>query len=100
MSGATHEAANDYATLIAEWSGWRVALCRDGLQWLIQKRAKKACQRPWASRQYCATQKALLRLCAASHAPCEAMEILRILPDHAGRFDLERWRATKADLVL
>lgn len=39
----------------------RVVLCRDGIQWIIQRRRKGAGER-WKALGYCTTRKALIRL--------------------------------------
>lgn len=100
MSGATHETADAYAAVIATWGGLRVVLCRDGLQWLVQRRKGGGAQRPWRSQHYCITRTALVRLCAASDAPPAVIEVVEHLPENATRFDLDAWREAKAGLTI
>lgn len=59
------ETADDYPLLVARLSErWRVIVCRDGVQWIVQRRdAGKAPGTGWRATGYCLTRVALLRLC-------------------------------------
>ena len=64
-----HETADDYCVVIARHSCLRIILCRDGIQYIIQKRKKGGAKRPWRSLSYSTTKKALLRLCTGLNWP-------------------------------
>ena len=57
----------NYRAVVAILSGsWRVIACRDGLQWIIQRRdGESAGQARWTGVHYCTTRNALIRLCRA-----------------------------------
>ncbi len=48
-------------------AGWRVIVCRDGLQWILQarNRAETVSRTDWRGRSYCRTREALIRCCDA-----------------------------------
>jgi hypothetical protein len=50
-------------------AGWRVIACRDGVQWILQRRGspEKPRRDDWRGRSYCQTSEALIR-CAREHA--------------------------------
>ena len=68
-------------------AGWRVISCRDGLQWILQRRAGQRQGRPrWEGRSFCCTREALVR-CAREHAgdiAADALVILLRLPERIG----------------
>ena len=53
-SGQKQETADNYAGVIAVLSDrWRVIVCKDGKQWILQRRKKSGgAERPWRSREY------------------------------------------------
>ena len=71
------ETTNGYRGVILNIGRYRVAVCRDGLQWLFQRRrpgfadARKA----WDTLGHCVTRKALIRLWR-SHMGAEAPALL------------------------
>lgn len=72
-SETSHRESDDaYRSVIAELSpGWRVIVCRDGIQWIVQRR--RAAGRHggrWRGVHYCRTRDALIRLCVTS---CDRM---------------------------
>jgi hypothetical protein len=88
------ESATSYPALYLN-SAWRVILCRDGIQWILQRRnvpAGTGDNRPerhstddWRGRSYCRTRSALIRCCdrfCGEIDPAAAAE-LRTLPDLA-----------------
>ncbi|MDA8587067.1 hypothetical protein N9L47_12540 [Rhodobacteraceae bacterium] len=79
------ECADDYQGELMRFGRYRVAVCRDGLQWLYQRaRGHRACGAArWDAIGYCTTRTALLRL---HHRFCgsAAPEIAR-LPEHFQR---------------
>ncbi|MBR1212055.1 hypothetical protein [Bradyrhizobium sp. JYMT SZCCT0180] len=64
------ETADDYPRIVAVLnSAWRVIECRDGLQWILQRRGspERARGDDWRGRSYCRTKEALLR-CTREYA--------------------------------
>lgn len=66
---------------------WRVIICRDALQWIVQRR-RDAGRRgsEWKGIHYCASRKALIRLSDAScrDMSTKARAVLEELPDRIG----------------
>ena len=59
---------------------WRVIVCKDHLQWIIQKRTAEPLHRGvWRSQSYVTSRNSLIRLCAS----------LELLSDHAVRATLD-----------
>lgn len=80
MPGTDHrETANGYRGVILDLGRYRIAICRDGLQWLYQRRrpgfadARKA----WDTLGHCVTRKALIRL-RRSHMGADAPALLNL----------------------
>jgi hypothetical protein len=70
VMGAPRETADDYPHIVANLNtGWRVIECRDGLQWILQRRGspERARGDDWRGRSYCRAKEALLR-CTREHA--------------------------------
>ena len=51
---------------VIAWLGFehRVIVCRDGIQWIAQRRKKGGAERPWRSLGYFRSREALTRFCA------------------------------------
>lgn len=78
------EASDDYGDVVVQLNErWRVIVCRDQLQMIIQRRDKGTAQRPWRGKHYCTTQKALVRLCGRLCGEVEpaAMAVIHALPE-------------------
>ncbi len=77
----TRENSDTYCRELARWGRYRVLICRDGLQWLFQrKRIKFAAGRAaWDTLGYCTARSALLRLHQA-HVGGDAPEIAALPP--------------------
>lgn len=80
VPGTDHrETANGYRGVIFDLGQYRVAVCREGLQWLFQRRrpgfadARKA----WDTLGHCVTRNALIRLWR-SHMGAEAPALLTL----------------------
>jgi hypothetical protein len=59
---------------------WRVIVCKDHLQWIIQKRTSEPLHRgEWRGHSYVTNRNSLIRLCAS----------LELLSDHAVRATLD-----------
>ena len=61
------ETADGYQGEIVRQGSHRVILCRDGIQWIVQRHRKGAGAR-WQAVGYCTTRAALIRLWPGSHA--------------------------------
>jgi hypothetical protein len=56
------EKSNAYTPVVILNKGWRIIECRDGIQWILQKRKGQYEGRPrWAGESYCRSKSALLR---------------------------------------
>lgn len=66
---------------------WRVIVCRDGIQWILQAQSGHSAGLPrWRSRYFCRTREGLLR-CVREHAgPIgrNALAVLSRLPKRIG----------------
>lgn len=72
---------------------WRIIICKDGIQYIIQKRASAAGRCPsahWRARHYCTTRRAALRLWEAESG--DGGEALEWLPERAPLLDLSAWQ--------
>ena len=85
---SSREESDDYPTIIARLNnGWRVIECRDGVQWILQRRAGKRYGQPrWQSRCYCRTRDGLTARVRelAGELDANALAILEGLPDRIG----------------
>ena len=79
----------DYYGVIHTEGAWRVIVCKDGLQYIIQKRrtaAESMSPAHWGGRHFCTTRQSLMRLWERDVRGPTSM--LAMLPDHAARFNL------------
>jgi hypothetical protein len=61
-----HETGDAYGKVIAApCEGLRVIVCKDDLQWILQRRKKGGAGRLWRAVGYFRTRKALVRVCTA-----------------------------------
>jgi hypothetical protein len=60
-SSDLREASNTYARVVYTEGHHRVALCKDGIQYLLQRRSDKTRGTEWRSLRYCVTSRALAR---------------------------------------
>jgi hypothetical protein len=82
-----HETADDYLRVIARLCRQhRVVVCKDSIQWILQRRKKGGAERPWRSAGYFRTCDALIRVSASlcGRVDPAAMAILAALPSHFG----------------
>jgi hypothetical protein len=84
--GGGMESADDYIGLVVQLNaGWRVVECRDGIQWILQRRGspKKSRRNDWRGRSYCRTSEALIRCTREYIGPLDpaVMAILKELPE-------------------
>ena len=78
-SGKENE--DNYHDVVAQLDPrWRVIVCKDYLQWIIQKRTAEPLHRgEWRGQSYVTSRNSLIRLCAS----------LGLLSDHAVRVNLD-----------
>lgn len=79
------ESADGYSAVVARLNArWRVIACRDGIQWILQRKdaTRSLHGAPWRSRSYCRTRQALIRCVYALAAPLDpsALAVLESLP--------------------
>jgi hypothetical protein len=82
-----HETADNYQAVVAVLNDrHRVIVCKEGIQWILQRREKSPAERPWRGLHYCQTRKALIRLSGAFSPAVDpiAMKTLVELPEHIG----------------
>ena len=64
---------------------WRIIICRDGMQFIVQRRSSRTNTGVWTGKSHCATREELINVCARlellSEAHVEAT--LRALPPYA-----------------
>jgi hypothetical protein len=70
---------------------WRVIVCRDGIQWILQRKqalgaTETYAASDWRGRSYCRTSSTLVRCCREHCGPIEpaAATVLAALPDRIG----------------
>lgn len=81
-----HETSGIYASVVTRLSEqWRVIICKDGIQWILQRREKLQASRPWRGVRYCTTKKALIRVSTTLCGPIDpkSANILATLPERA-----------------
>lgn len=82
------ESADNYRAVIAMLNTrWRVILCRDGIQWILQRRdGERGGGARWTGRSYCRARASLLRACRTHAGEIDpiALTTLHNLPDRMG----------------
>lgn len=79
------ESAENYAIIIFVSANYRVIVCRDGIQWIIQnRRGKSGAGARWRSISYCTTRKALIREWHAKTGDYHGAVALGKLPERIG----------------
>tara|TARA_R100000789_G_scaffold18503_1_gene21325 strand:- start:1077 stop:1499 length:423 start_codon:yes stop_codon:yes gene_type:complete len=57
-----NERDDHYRSVVCQIDGWRVIVCRDGIQWIIQRRRRAGRRQvEWKGRSYCTTRDTLIR---------------------------------------
>lgn len=74
------ERNDDYRGVVMRLSArWRIIVCRDGLQWIIQRSdGERRGQRRWTGVHYCCTRQALFRIRRASEPRSDASALKAI----------------------
>ena len=82
------EADDNYRGEVLRYGHWRIIVCRDHLQWIIQRqtRALSPAGPRWKAEHYCATKKAVMRLWPGSLATVQQLDAM--LPEHVKFFSL------------
>lgn len=63
ISNFSHRERDEhYPHVIYQFEKWRVILCRDHIQWIIQRAEKRHGQREWTGKTYHRTSKSLCRV--------------------------------------
>jgi hypothetical protein len=77
------ESSDTYQGELLRLGDWRVAICRDRIQWLLQRRrpGKAGVGAAWDSLGFARTRAALLRLWRA-HTGEDGSELRTLLPEH------------------
>ena len=77
------ESDDNYLDVVAQLAPrWRVIVCKDYLQWIIQKRTAEPLHRgAWRSQSYMTSRNSLIRLCASlellsDRTVCAALDAL------------------------
>lgn len=83
-STAHKESADDYKREIYRSGKWRAIVCRDGIQWVIQRAKKSGPTLAWRGVSYCTTKAALIR-CWAEKTKLPVPTRLDTLPDRMQR---------------
>ena len=81
------ESSDVYAKVIIQSSDrWRVILCSQGLQWIIQKKESSHAG-PWRAKKYVTSRSALIKACGTLGLLCDpATEaVLYTFPDHVSQ---------------
>jgi hypothetical protein len=86
VSPSHRESDETYHAVVAVLNDrWRVIVCRDGIQWILQYRAssKRARRIEWKVRSFCRTRQCLLRdvRYRAGEIDPAALSILETLPE-------------------
>lgn len=79
-----HETSDSYHGEIVRRGSHRAIICRDGIQYILQRRMRARTERSWEAVEYCTTKKALIRL-GTDLEPRLASE-LEVLPDQAYQY--------------
>ena len=82
------ETSDTYGSVVTKLDDThRVIVCKDGIQWITQRRKSGGAERPWRALGFYTTRKALIRACALLSREIEpaVMSLLAELPDTIGR---------------
>lgn len=70
---SSHETGDAYVAVVARLNDlWRVIRCRDGIQWILQRRdGQRAGGTRWTGSCYLTTREALIRVCRTRAGDCD-----------------------------
>lgn len=79
-----HETSDTYSAVVARLDeNWRVIICKDRLQWILQRRdAERSGQKRWRAVGYFLTREALIRVSRTVCAGCDATELAMLDSPH------------------
>lgn len=78
------ETGDDYRKVVVQLSDeLRVVICKDGVQWILQRRKAGGAERPWRAVRFHRTREGLMRSCAlfCSRIDPSALVALMAMPD-------------------
>jgi hypothetical protein len=82
------ESAEGYPTIAKLNGRFRVIVCRDGIQWILQARhgPETGLKPVWDSQSYCRTSEALIRCCKAHAGAIDPAAVIELeyLPERIG----------------
>ena len=79
------ERDDHYNNVVCRTGGWRIIVCRDGIQWIIQRRrCAGRRQAEWKGKAYCTTRDSLIREWRRLSGADGAF-LLAFLPERFGR---------------
>lgn len=82
---SANERDDHYQNVICRIDGWRVIVCRDGIQWIVQRRRRAGRRQvEWKGRSYLTTRAALIREWRR-HTGDDGAVLLARLPERIGR---------------
>ena len=78
---SNRERDDDFSQVVVQFAPrWRVIVCKDHIQWIIQKRSAEPSRRGvWRGHSYVTNRSSLIKLCAS----------LELLSDHVVRVTLD-----------
>lgn len=80
-----NESESNYQPVVFLKPEWRVIECRDGIQWILQRRQKTHRRDAWRPISYCQTREALTRVYHAKSGDVHGMvELSKLLPERIG----------------
>ena len=88
---ATHrETSDNYSAVVVQLEPrWRVIVCKDGIQWILQKReAEPSHDGNWRGKSYFACKESLIKACGSLGllSDPQAKAVLEVLPARIGDF--------------
>ena len=94
LPSSHRERDDDYkGTLIYITSLWRIIVCKDGIQWIVQKRSVEHPNTgTWAGKSYCTTRDSLIAACSRRNLLSDASvrQALDALPTDIRDYAFER----------
>ena len=79
----TNESSEEYENILFKIDMFRVILCRDRIQFILQKVSGEGTKRQWHSKSYCTCRKSLAR-CWRDKVGITIPDELLALPERAG----------------
>lgn len=67
---STRERDDNYQAVVHRHGSWRVIICKDGIQWIIQRAKKAGTERRWHAVSYVTSRFALMRLWSSLTGVC------------------------------